>query len=180
MPQYHAGEDDEKCEASTPAMPCRHAAVEGTNYCPRHGGTMIRRRQAAKRLEMYHLKRWKKRVDDFSGHTEIKDLHEEVGIVRMMLEETLNKCEDTDHLLQQSGRITAMVDKVQTLVATIDKMDARAALAPDVLSRLAAEWVQIICVYVTDENQLEELSGRLASSLEQQTELARLTGPDQS
>lgn len=129
---------------------------------------------------MYHLKRWKRRVEEFSGHTEIKDLHEEVGIVRMMLEETLNKCDDSDDLLQHAGRITAMVDKVQTLVATIDKMDARAALAPDVLARLAAEWVKIICLYVTDERQLEELSGKLSSSLEQQTEMARLTGPDQS
>ena len=178
MPQYHAREGDKQCEASTPAMVCRHAAVDGTDYCPRHGGTMIRRRQAEKRLEMYHLKRWKKRVEEFAGHTEIKDLHEEIGIVRMMLEETLNKCDDPDDLLQNSGRITAMVDKVQALIATVDKMDARAALAPDVLTRLAAEWVQIICVYITDENQLEELSGRLASSLEHQTELARLTGPE--
>ncbi len=126
---------------------------------------------------MYHLQQWKKRVDQFSGHADIKNLNEEVGIIRMMLEETLNKCEDSDGLLQHAGRITAMIDKVQTLIATKDKMESRAALAPELLSRLAAEWVQIICIYVTDEKQLEELSGRLTHSLEQQTELARLASP---
>lgn len=178
MPQYLARENDRKCQASSPAMPCRHVAVDGTDYCPRHGGTRIRRRQADQRLKMYHLQQWKKRVDEFSGQPDIKNLHEEIGIIRMMLEETLNQCDDANTLLQHAGRITSMVDKVQTLVATVDKMDARAALAPEILSRLAAEWVQIICIYVTDEKQLEELSGRLTASLEQQTELARLSGPE--
>ena len=178
-PLRHAKEGDRVCEASCPSVICTHAAVDGTNFCPRHGGTRIRRRLASERLRMYHLKQWKKRVEEFSGHAEVKDLHEEIGIVRMMLEETLNGCTDADSLLQHTGRITSMIDKVQTLVATVDKMESRAALSPEILSKLAAEWVQIICVYVTDERQLEELSGRLTASLEHQSSVARLalSGP---
>jgi len=126
---------------------------------------------------MYHLKRWKDRVEEFSGDTEIKNLTEEVGIIRMMLEETLNQCNDEDALIQHSGRIIQMVDKVQALVGTIDKMDARAALPPEVLSKIATEWILIICQYVKEEDKLEELSDKLVGCLDKQATLLQISSP---
>lgn len=115
---------------------------------------------------MYQLNKWKKRVDEFSGHAEIKQLHEEVGIMRMMLEETLNKCGDANDLMRYSARVTTIVDKISSLVATIDRMDARKALDPSMLMALATEWIAIITGYVRDPEQLEELSNKLTHTLD--------------
>jgi len=164
--------DERRCHHSNPRHQCIFVSVENTGYCPRHGGTMIQERQAKERMRMYYLKKWEQRVGEFSRAPEIKDLHEEIGIMRMMLEEVLNSCEGTDELILSAGKITAMVSNIKDLVSAVDKMDSRAALEPARLASLAQEWIKIICVYVTDEQSLKELSHKLTTSLEKQEALA--------
>jgi len=115
---------------------------------------------------VYRLNKWKDRVEEFSGATDIKNLHEEVGILRMMLEETLNQCKDPSDLLRYSARVTSIVDKISNLITSIDRIESREALDPATLMRLATEWIAIITCYVTDPDKLEELSDKLALTLD--------------
>jgi len=115
---------------------------------------------------VYLLKKWNKRVGELTSSPQIKNLHEEVGIMRMMLEETLNQCTDSHDLIIHSRTITTCVDKIQKLVETVDKMDSREALAPQTLLQLAGDWVKIINVYITDPVVLEELGGKLIETVE--------------
>jgi hypothetical protein len=167
--------DLDRCQGTGTEGQCPYKAVEGGTLCLRHGGSKQIEAQTNKRLRVYHLEKWKERVGEFAGHTEIKSLHEEVGIMRMMLEETLNQCEDSADLLRYASKVTSMVDKISALVTSIDRMDSRQALDPNTLMRLASEWIAIITCYVTDPVKLEELSGRLTNTLD--TEAIQIEGP---
>lgn len=115
---------------------------------------------------MYYLAKWQERVNQFTEHDQYKELTNELGIMRMMLEQILNQCEDSQDLLRHSARVTSAVDKIQKLVETIDKMDSRRALSPENLASLAQRWVQIINVYIQDPEVLDRLSQDLIGTLD--------------
>jgi hypothetical protein len=115
---------------------------------------------------MYLLGKWQDRVQQLAEHASLKDLSNELGIMRMMLEEILNQCEDAQDLLLHSARITGTVDKIQRLVETLDRIESRNAIAPTELVGLAAKWVQIINVHVNDPALLEKLSDELLDTIE--------------
>jgi hypothetical protein len=115
---------------------------------------------------MYYLKKWKERVDALSNSPSIKDLTQELGIMRMMLEEILNDCNDVQDLLRHSARVTSTVDKIQKLVETLDKIESKSALQPAQLAHLANQWVQIINIHVKDPMVLEQLSDDLLKTIE--------------
>lgn len=158
--------DPDRCQATGRNSQCPYKAMSGVEYCARHGGKAQLKREADERYRMYHLERWKKRVDELAGTPEIKDLHEEVGIVRMILEEIVNQCQDAQDLLRHSSKIIQAVDKIEKLITTLDRIDSRQNLEPAVLAQLAAQWVQIITVHVTDPHVLEKLSQELTETLD--------------
>lgn len=160
-------DDPERCEAHDPQYGmCPYKRLPGARNCARHGGVQTLRSQAQKRKRVYYLNKWQSRVEQLATHPRIKDLYDEVGIMRMMLEETLNQCGDSHELMLHSRTVTQCVDKIQKLIETIDRIESRQALPPNILVNLAGEWVKIINLYITDPVVLEELSVKLVGVIE--------------
>lgn len=156
----------ERCVATVKAGQCPYIKVDNTDYCPMHGSNkgVITKNEEVKRN--YQLQRWKSRINSFADNDQIKSLREEIGILRMVMEELLNRCEDSTDLLMTSHRISDVAMKIEKLVVSCDKLENRMGLllSKRAVVQLAGEYVQIINNYVTDPDVIEQISEEMLNA----------------
>ena len=150
----------ERCEATVTNGQCPYTKAEGTNYCPMHGSNSGRIAKQQETIRNYRLARWQQRIDEFADNDQIKSLREEIGILRMMMEEMLIKCTDTTELMLYSHRISDLAMKIERLVVSCDKLENRMGLllSKRAVLQLAGTYVNIINTYVTDPDVIEQIS----------------------
>jgi hypothetical protein len=157
---------NERCIATVINGQCPYCKVDNTDYCPMHGSNTGVNVQKAEVKRNYQLSRWKNRVNNFADNDQIKSLREEIGILRMVMEEVLNKCDDATDLLMASHRIADVAMKIEKLVVSCDKLENRMGLllSKRAVVQLAGEYVQIINNYVTDPDTIEQISEEMISA----------------
>ncbi len=129
----------------------------------RHGGSNVVRREQKEALRNYRLGKWKARVGEFADSGGIKSLREEIGILRVILEEMLNQCSDATELLLFSVRMANLVMQIEKLVISCDKMENKMGLllSKDSVLQLASEFVEIINGEITDMETIERISMKM-------------------
>lgn len=120
-----AKSDEERCTEEYKHGPCPYAVVENSNKCRMHGGHIAANAFERKQVHEYRVGRWEKRIREFAQSDEIKSIRQELGVMRMLLEETLNFCKDADDLMLHSTKIIAMADEINKLVITCVKVEDR-------------------------------------------------------
>ena len=156
----------ERCQADTQNGACPYKQVPGSQYCPRHGGNKALEAQNKGAIRNYRLTRWKQRVGELADSDGIKSLREEVGILRMILEEMLNQCKDSTDLLLYSHRMAGLVLNIERLVVSCDKLENRMGLllSKDSVLHLAATYVEIITTHVSDPDIIEQISQKMVEA----------------
>jgi len=129
----------------------------------RHGGSHVVRKEQKEALRNYRLGKWKARVGEFADSEGIKSLREEIGILRVILEEMLNQCKDATELLLFSARMSGLVMQIEKLVVSCDKMEGKMGLLlnKDSVLQLASEFVEIINGEITDMAVIERISMKM-------------------
>ena len=161
-PLEHA--NTERCQGHSKKVgQCPFVKVNDTDYCARHGGTQSIAVQEKENVRNYHLTKWQGRVNQLADNSGIKSLREEVGILRMILENMLNTANDNDMLLMYSTRASDLVMKIEKLVTSCDKMEGKMGqlLGKDSVLRLAAQYVEIITDHITDTDIVDKISTRM-------------------
>lgn len=150
----------ERCEGTVQTGQCPYIKINNTNFCPMHGYNTSEIVRAENIKRNYRLNRWQERVNSFADSDLIKSLREEIGILRMIMEEILNKCEDATDILMMSQRISDVAMKIEKLVVSCDKLEGRMGmlLSKRAVVQLAGEYVQIISTHVTDPDIIEQIS----------------------
>lgn len=97
---------------------CCYEAIPGTIYCPKHTTGLKQ-----KRLKMYKLKKWNSRVQRMKSSDEVYTLTSEIGILRMTLENTLDKCTDDAELLQYTPQISKLVVDIEKMVSSSVRLE---------------------------------------------------------
>jgi len=94
-------------------------------FCMAHGGNHAVNAQKKERVRNYQLTvaRFRAQLDEKADSVGIKSLREEIAILRICLEERLNKCHDAMDLILQSGSISDMVMKINTVVQSCHKLE---------------------------------------------------------
>jgi hypothetical protein len=95
-------------------------SINGSKYCAQHGGTIGVKKEMK---SAYRLMRWQDRIKHHAEHDQVKSLRDEVGILRMMMEERLNECQSSTDLLLHSGAIASLVDKIERTVVSCHKLE---------------------------------------------------------
>lgn len=169
----------ERCEATVKTGQCPYNKINNTNFCPMHGSNSTSIKANGEVRRNYRLGRWKQRVGELADHDSIKSLREEIGILRMVMEELLNKCEDATDLLMTSHRIADVAMKIEKLVVSCDKLEGRMGmlLSKRSVVQLAGEYVQIINNYVTDPDIIEQISEQMITATEK-LDVASTSGID--
>lgn len=159
----------ERCEGTVKTGQCPYNKYNGSNYCAMHGYNNNETLRKQEITRNYRLQRWKQRINDFADNDQVKSLREEVGILRMMMEEMLNKCTDTTELLLYSHRISDLAMKIEKLVISCDKLENRMGLllSKRAVLQLAGTYVNIINTHVEDPEVIEQISEKMLIATQQ-------------
>ena len=112
-----------RCQASGLNGQCPFASEEGQEYCPRHSSKKTKFDQDKRAVRNYRLGQYQARVDEFADNDKIKSLREEIGILRMTLEQIVGSCKSNTELIIYSGRISDIVVRIEKLVSSCHRLE---------------------------------------------------------
>lgn len=169
-------DDPNRCQAVGKSGQCPYKAVEGAVNCHRHKGESQVRAKEAKRVHDYRLQVWQNRMTEFAASDKVVSLAGEIGILRLILEETLNRCTDSHDLVLMSTRISGICTQIEKLVVSFDKMSTKSAnlLTKGAALSMAGQIVDIISSHVTDSAAIDKISNSIIDMI------ARLAGKEVS
>lgn len=160
-------DDPNRCPAATRDGQCPYLAVEGCTHCPRHGGVQQSQKLDHNRLNNYRLTKaiWKSKISEKANNPNIRNLSDEIGIIRVVIEETIEKCTDSSTLLTFSDKLTNLVGQVQRLVEASQKLDERnkELLPRNIIIIVADSIVTILGRYIQDPDELLRVSEEIGN-----------------
>jgi hypothetical protein len=118
-------------------------------------------------LKNYRLTKFRASVSRLGSSDQIKSLRDEIGILRMMMEERLNQCEDASDLLLQSHTIGDLAVKIQNAVTASSKLEAQLGQTMDkqALLNFASGVIGIIGENIEDPDVLDVISNNILALL---------------
>ncbi len=163
-PPKRAQEGDIQCTAIVNNNQCPFVALTEGGRCAIHGG-YHQLRAAVKQEAMYRLgEQYRRRVDHLTGHKEHFALNEELGIMRMLLEEALTSySKDSDLLLRGIGPISQLIEKIEKLVGSAMKAEKYVGglLTRSQAIQMLQEAVNAIAEEITDPDIIAAVAMKL-------------------
>ena len=166
-------EDPHRCQAISRDGQCPNQAViissddngkplTFSSFCIRHA-TTTHDMPAQESLRNYRLTKFKAQLDRHATSPQIKNVRDEIGILRMVLEEKLNYCKDTTDLILQSGAISDIVLKIEKLVTSCHKLEGsmNQLLDKQAILQFASEMISVIAEEVTDTAVMDRVTNKL-------------------
>lgn len=160
-------DDPRRCLAVSGNRQCNNLAEEGFDYCNYHNsGQRLKLKKDQER--QYLLTNWRKEVDHFANHAQVKNLREEIGILRLLMQTVLNRCKDEDDLMIYTPRIMELTQRVERVVDTCHKMEEKTQFLVDKnqIVHLAEQILLIISEFVLDSNVLSLIADRIRNAIE--------------
>lgn len=116
--------DPQRCQAVAGAGQCEYrTTVPGGKYCVRHGGKKEQEKLQKEGVRMYQSQVWQKRIGEMSDDPNVKTLRNEIGILRITLEATLNKCKEPEDLFMMASNISDLAVKIEKLVKSCASLE---------------------------------------------------------
>lgn len=166
----HCDFDDENC-----CIVCKqknsngvyYRSVEGTTYCPRHGGDGVAEKNKRDKADLYRTQVWKARIRHFTDTDGVKSLRTEVAILRVLLDEMLDQCQDRNALLMFSSKIANLAQEIGKLIVSCDRLEKNMGQMMDkpTAIRYAAKIIEILERHVTDPEALDNISIEILDEL---------------
>ena len=155
-----------RCQAITAFGQCSNKVVEEYNLCPIH---IARNNETIneEKKRIYRLTLYRARVHELADHGELTNLREEVGILRMVLEQLLEQCVSPTDLIIHANRISELVRCVQKLVGDCHRLDKYTAkyLDKTAILKIAGDIVDILGNNIDDLSLLERISGEIMDKI---------------
>ena len=155
-------DDPNRCQSNDAKGQCLNKAVDGSEYCPCHGG---RRSQQ----KIYELKasKYQAAIERHCEHDGVKSLRAEIGILRMLMETRLNLIQDDTDLMLQSQSISNLTVQLEKLVSSCNKIDLQLSniITEDHAIQWMAEISDVIAEYVKDSEIKALIADKIQSSL---------------
>ncbi len=147
---------------------CINLSVEGTDKCNLHHGPLAAWNAKKEVKRQYNITKWQGRIEGFSDHEGVKTLRDEIGILRLLMETTLNLCKDEHDLLLYSNKISDLVMKVESTVKSCHKLESAMGMLLDRAAALqfSGEIIEIIARRIPNDEELVQLiAADIAKSL---------------
>jgi len=112
-------DDPNRCQGMTKRGQCPFLAMPDHKHCVIHG-------RVQENTSLYNFERTEvlARLSVFRGHTDSRTLATELGVLRLLLEQIINKCGEYE-LLQNSVQIASIIDKIKDLQLANTKLEER-------------------------------------------------------
>lgn len=165
-----AEDDPRRCQGVIPTRgQCQNRAMDDSKFCPAHGGNRAQAGRVKQEQRLYRLGKWQQRMQEFSDDSRIKDLRDEIGILKMMLEQRLLACQSDVDLMLHSQSISQMVANIERLVLSCQRLDTQLGNLLDPSQAIA--WmdkiVDIVSEHVTDPDALNDIATRLVETFQE-------------
>ncbi len=161
-------DDPNRCGHMKPGEgQCVMLSVEGGTRCKVHGGGTQLQVLKKKQLRAYAKNKWAAQISENANDSEIKSLREELGIARIMLDQLLQRCNDSHDLLMMSTPIDNMlktINLIQKTSHTIEK-DLDNMVGPDTLNKFSEALFTIIMDEIEDVNIINRIAMKLGREL---------------
>lgn len=172
--QFDRVEEDspDRCQHVHPTHgQCRLRVVEGTKYCVAHSGPGAKYQEEQKKKKLYMIGKYERRVAELAENEASRSLREEIGILRMMVEERLNACKTATDLILVSGPVSDLIVKIDKLLSTATRVEAHLGSTMDKnqVTQFGQEVVEIVSRHVEDPDTLEEIANEIIGSIERLT-----------
>lgn len=112
-----------RCQANNSQGQCNMRKVDGSEYCYIHGGHGAERKNERSGMLNYQLSVYHRRAAELACSSGLKNLRDEVGIMRMILERKLNEITNENDLILASPEITNMILTISKVVESCHKID---------------------------------------------------------
>jgi len=161
-----------RCTSATSNGQCPNRPVEGGKNCILHGGNKQLKAIEQEKLRNYRLGKWQARINELSDSDRIKDLSEDIAILRMTLENIISQCETDTDLLMMQPRIQGMVQAIEKTVTSTTKLEIslKEMLDKQSLINLAMRIQSIISQHIQDPDTLEAIAQDIEEALTTVTE----------
>lgn len=142
---------------------CLNAMAEDSQYCLVHGGNSAQQSAEKARMYAFRASQWRNRINSLADAPQLKRLNEEIGVLRMLLEEKMNQCEDATSLMIASPVITDLIMRIKETILVCHKIDATTGrlLDKSVLAAFASSIVDVIGQEIGDHETLDRIAGRI-------------------
>jgi len=150
-------DDPMRCQGITSNGQCLNKATVQGGYCPSHGGNNQIIQQKKKRQRLYDLTKYRARLDKMDDDNQnVKNLREEIGICRIVMEEVINNCQGPVDMLSHAPKISDLATKIGKLVSQCHNIDKSLGQYMDKndIVQIAQEFVQVISGVVKDPDDL--------------------------
>jgi hypothetical protein len=161
------------CQAIYRGGPCPFQAEEHTDRCRIHAGIHLVNKYHEEQKYMLRAAKWSARINELANDDQVKTLREEIGVTRMLLEETLNKCTDETELLMYSASILSIVDHIRVLVVNCTRLEDRLGMVLDksTVLNIAEQISQILTEFIPSD-KIIEVSAKITESILAQSQKA--------
>ncbi len=145
---------------------CIIKSLSGSKFCAAHGGNKGVAATAAKSMKNYRLTKFAAEVQEKQGSSDIKSLTGEIGMLRQIIQEQWNSCEDANDLILKSGPISDLFTKLEKLVNSCNNIDKTLGnlIDKEKVVTFAQTVVNIISPYIPEE-KLDELNFKIQESI---------------
>jgi len=139
---------------------CVFKSVEGTERCPKHGGANIALSNEKQSIRTYRLSKFQARLEEFANDPNVKSLREEIGILRILMEEKFNSIATDLDLIAQAGGISDLCMKIEKLVSSCQRIEKSMGqyLDKNQVTQLGTETVQVIAENIKDPDVIEAIT----------------------
>lgn len=151
-----------RCMSNDAKGRCLNLSVEGSEYCPCHGG-----RKSLKNIYDLKASKYQAAIERHGEHSEVKSLRTEIGILRMLMETRLNMIQDDSDMMLQSQSISNLTAQLEKLVTSCNKIDIQLAniFSEEQGIQWIAEIADIIAEYIEDSEIRALIADKIQSSM---------------
>lgn len=159
-------DDPQRCKKTTSAGQCEHRSLDGSTFCQIHGGALAAR-ASERRQYLLNEVRYRDRIQQFSEHSAVFSLKEEIGLVRVLIETRLNTLTDDEALVAAIPQLDKLVLTTSKLVGDAAKLEHALGnvLSKDVVYQLAQMFVEIVAEEVSVFEGHEEVVDRITTRI---------------
>lgn len=157
-------EDPNRCQGVKPSEgQCVNKAMEHSEYCSLHGGNNGKQRVEKESLSNYRLAKMQARLDRHSSSPHIKSLRDEIGLLRMVMETTIDRCHTDFDLLINAQKIGDLAMKITMVVEKCHRLEGSMGQLLDkkTIIQMANTFINII----SEEDLPEEVLDRIAQKV---------------
>ncbi len=159
-------DDPQRCQGVYKYGQCNHKAEPHSTFCAMHGGKKSQESIDKQKMRNYRLTKFRARAERLSNSANLASLRDEVAILRMIIEEKVNACEDTHKLLLVSGPLSDLIMKCGVLVEKCNRLENRLGnfLDRNKITQFAEICINIISASVPEED-MERVSEDIFNAL---------------